>query len=230
MALMRKAGLTTYYGQYTVRQQPSNTASTCVSAAAELEGQLTSAVLRKALRFGSGIGAGLAATAGNLGLLDSSLAGAATRVWAAGSMHQLNVRWMAVVSRVRPHGVLSLLHGLQGSPHRIRTRHTSWQGQALCCGPSMQQCEQELWSPTAMAAQCAEAGEHSAQRTDAAAGQLQPVPWLQSVPWLSTCSGHGQGGRRVLTAVGADEMGRREGELQLLPCLRREQHEQRYLL
>jgi hypothetical protein len=220
MALMHKAGLTTYYGQYTVQQQGSDTctATTHAAAAAQLEAQLSSSlVIRNMLRFGSGMGAGLAAAAAQLGLIESSLADAAARVWKAGSLHKLNARWMRVMSRVEPHVVLGLLRGFQCLPPGMRMTSTSWQMQRQKCRGSTrssteQQSEQQRWSPAAQAAQW-----------DVAEEELGVFKAQQLAPWLNTCTGDGRGGWQALTAVGADDEGKRSGELHLLPCLRRGQ-------
>jgi hypothetical protein len=218
MALMHKAGLTTYYGQYTVQQQGSDTctATTHAAAAAQLEAQLNSSlVIRNMLRFGSGMGAGLAAAAAQLGLIESSLAEAAARVWAAGSLHKLNARWGRVMSRVEPHVVLGLLRGFQCLPPGMRLTSTGWQRQKFGGSTSSsteQQREQQMGSPAAQAAQWDVAEE--------ATGAFKAQ---QLAAWLDTCTGDGRGGWQALTAVGADEEGRRSGELHLLPCLRRGQ-------
>jgi hypothetical protein len=217
MSLMHKAGLTTYYGQYTAQQQNDDTctATTHAAAAAQLEAQLSSSAIRNMLRFDSGIGAGPAAAAGQLALIESSLADAAARVWAAGSLHKLNARWMRVMSRVEPHVVLSLLRGFQCLPPGMRVTATSWQLQGQEWrefSSTEQQREQEMWSPAARAAQW-----DVAEKTMAVLAAKQPAPWL------GTCTGDGRGGWQALTAVGADEEGRKGGELHLLPCLRRGQ-------
>jgi hypothetical protein len=162
------------------------------------------------LRFGSGLGAGLAAAAAQLGLLEDRLAAAAARVWAAGSLHQLSARWLRVVSRVRPHIVLSMLQDFGCLPPGMRLTHSSWQ--AVQKGTSGQQCEQP-W----LAAPWAEPSQKSAACAAAEESVL--------ASWLSTCTGDGRGGWQTLTAVGADEEGRNGGELQLLPCLRRGQRD-----
>ncbi|WIA11749.1 hypothetical protein OEZ85_011844 [Tetradesmus obliquus] len=216
------AGLTTYYGQYTVPHRAAGSAETDSkhdAATAQLERQLgSSAVVRNMLRFGSGVGAGLAAAAGQLGLLDGQLAEAASRVWPAGSVHQLSARWLRVVSRVQPHVVLSLLHRWQCLPLGLRVAHASWQQlQAEHDGVSEQQWGQQLRSPLVVqhtAAQLTPRAEARQQSAD----QLAASEQLEVEPWFSSCAGDGRGGWQSLTAGGTDEEGSGLGSCSCCPA------------
>jgi hypothetical protein len=227
MALMHKAGLTTYYGQYAALQHEVNCDAEAVQ---KLAMQLRSSlVVQNMLRFGSGLGSGLATAAAQIELLDDQLAAAAARVWAAGKLHQLTARWLRVMSRIPPHIVLCLLHNYQCLPRGICVQH-SWQLPMaihdVAAGQQQQLPAVEQWSPAAAAARWAAAAAAAAAAAKGqSAAACEAASELEAVPWLSTCIGDGRGGWQCLTAVGAGEEGRRDEALHLLPCLRRGQRE-----